>query len=102
MFAYVTTHFVNHSLGLVSVQLMDRALERICAGWASGRGTALLYGSFSVHYRRRFGRCGGGRTLRMLAAEAVHLVLGLCISSRRSSMTSRPGSSSNAGINAST
>jgi adenylate cyclase len=26
MLAYVTTHFVNHSLGLVSVHLMDRAL----------------------------------------------------------------------------
>src|SRR4029077_6610368 len=25
MFAYVTTHFVNHSLGLVSVQIMDPA-----------------------------------------------------------------------------
>ena len=29
MLAYVTTHFVNHSLGLVSVQLMDRALQVI-------------------------------------------------------------------------
>src|SRR5207244_7809900 len=35
MFAYVTTHFVNHSLGLVSVQVMDRALEHIYQYWAS-------------------------------------------------------------------
>src|SRR5437667_260686 len=26
MLAYVTTHFVNHSLGLISVQAMDRAV----------------------------------------------------------------------------
>ena len=29
MLSYVTTHFLNHSLGLVSVDVMDRVLERI-------------------------------------------------------------------------
>jgi adenylate cyclase len=49
MFAYVTTHFVNHSLGLVSLDLMDRALERIYKVWASDLGTLALYGAFSIH-----------------------------------------------------
>src|ERR1051326_2024225 len=50
MFAYVTTHFVNHSLGLISLDLMDRALERIYKVWASDLGTLALYGAFSIHY----------------------------------------------------
>src|SRR5712671_2881844 len=48
MFAYVTTHFVNHSLGLVSVQVMDRALEHIYHYWASLLGSVLLYGAFAT------------------------------------------------------
>ena len=50
MLAYVTTHFVNHSLGLVSVQLMDRALTVIYQYWASPLGGLLLYGAFAIHY----------------------------------------------------
>src|SRR5215468_2416847 len=50
MFAYVTTHFVNHSLGLVSVQAMDHALEHIYEYWASPLGAVLLYGAFATHY----------------------------------------------------
>ena len=79
MFAYVTTHFVNHSLGLVSVQLMDQALERIYAVWASVPGTILLYGSFSIHYGLALLALWRRRTLRIPAAEAVQLVLGFCI-----------------------
>ena len=44
MLAYVTTHFVNHSLGLISVQAMDRALVEIYKYWASPLGGVLLYG----------------------------------------------------------
>ena len=42
MLAYVTTHFVNHSLGLISVQAMDRALVEIYQYWASPLGGVLL------------------------------------------------------------
>jgi len=79
MFAYVTTHFVNHSLGLVSVPLMDRALERIYAVWSSVPGTVLLYGAFSIHYGLALWALWRRRTLRMPPAEAVQLVLGFCI-----------------------
>src|SRR5262249_2966615 len=58
MFAYVTTHFVNHSLGLVSVQVMDFALEHIYQYWASALGGVLLYGAFATHSAWRFGRSG--------------------------------------------
>ncbi|MBV9429282.1 MAG: adenylate/guanylate cyclase domain-containing protein, partial [Bradyrhizobiaceae bacterium] len=45
MFAYVTTHFVNHALGLVSVEVMDRALHEIYQYWTSPLGSVMLYGA---------------------------------------------------------
>src|SRR5262249_18566734 len=79
MFAYVTTHFVNHSLGLVSVQLMDQALEHIYAYWASPLGGVLLYGAFATHYSLALWALWLRRSLKMPFAEATQLVLGFSI-----------------------
>ncbi|HLJ20829.1 MAG TPA: adenylate/guanylate cyclase domain-containing protein [Stellaceae bacterium] len=79
MFAYVTTHFVNHSLGLISLDLMDRALERIYKFWASDWGTLALYGAFAIHYCLALWALWLRRSLKMPLAEALQLVLGFCI-----------------------
>jgi len=79
MFLYVTTHFVNHSLGLVSVEAMDAALQRIYKVWASDLGTLALYGAFSIHYCLALWALWLRRSLRMPLAEALQLVLGFCI-----------------------
>ena len=79
MFAYVTTHFVNHSLGLVSVQVMDRALEHIYHYWASLLGSVLLYGAFATHYSLAFWALWLRRSLKMPFAEATQLDLGFSI-----------------------
>jgi len=79
MFLYVTTHFVNHSLGLVSLELMDRVLQRIYKVWASDLGTLALYGAFSIHYSLALWALWLRRSLRMPLAEALQLVLGFCI-----------------------
>jgi adenylate cyclase len=79
MFLYVTTHFVNHSLGLISVDLMDRALRRIYKVWASDLGTLALYGAFSIHYALALWALWQRRSLRMPLAEALQLGLGFCI-----------------------
>jgi adenylate cyclase len=79
MFLYVTTHFVNHSLGLVSLELMDRALQRIYRVWASDLGTLALYGAFSIHYCLALWALWLRRSLKMPLAEALQLVLGFCI-----------------------
>ena len=79
MLAYVITHFVNHSLGLVSVQTMDAALREIYAWWASPIGTLALYGAFSVHYSLALWALWQRRSLRMPFAEAAQLVLGFSI-----------------------
>ena len=76
MLAYVTTHFVNHSLGLVSVQSMDLALRFIYQYWASPLGTFLLYGAFAIHYSLALWALWLRRSLKMPAAEATQLVLG--------------------------
>ena len=77
MFAYVTTHFVNHSLGLVSVQVMDRALEHIYQYWACPLGGVLLYGAFATHYSLALWALWLRRSLKMPFAEATQLVLGI-------------------------
>src|SRR6478672_7030513 len=79
MFAYVTTHFVNHSLRLVSVQVMDRALEHIYHYWASLLGSVLLYGAFATHYSLALWALWLRRSLKMPFAETTQLVLGFSI-----------------------
>ena len=79
MLAYVTTHFVNHSLGLVSVQVMDFALEHIYQYWASPLGSVLLYGAFATHYSLALWALWLRRSLKMPLAEATQLVLGFSI-----------------------
>jgi adenylate cyclase len=79
MLAYVTTHFVNHSLGLISVQAMDGALEHIYEYWASQLGAILLYGAFATHYSLALWALWLRRSLKMPFAEATQLVLGFSI-----------------------
>ena len=76
---YVTAHFLNHALGLWSVEAMEAYRRANALVWQSPVGTVALYGSFLVHaflalyalYRRT--------TLRMPWWEALQLVLGLLI-----------------------
>jgi adenylate cyclase len=79
MFAYVTTHFLNHSLGLLSVETMDRVLERIYSVWASTIGSVMLYGAFTTHYCLALWALWLRRSLRMPVVEAVQLILGFSI-----------------------
>ncbi len=79
MFVYVTTHLVNHSLGLISVRAMDLALERIYEYWASPLGGFILYGAFAIHYSLALWALWLRRSLKMPFAEATQLVLGFSI-----------------------
>jgi adenylate cyclase len=79
MFAYVTTHFVNHSLGLFSVETMDRALEHIYDYWGSPLGGVVLYGAFATHYCLALWALWLRRSLRMPFAEAAQMILGFSI-----------------------
>jgi hypothetical protein len=79
MLAYVTTHFLNHSLGLVSREAMDGMLRIVQPVWTGLPGSIALYGAFAVHYSLALWALWQRRSLRMPLAEAAQLILGFTI-----------------------
>jgi adenylate cyclase len=79
LFAYATSHFLNHAFGIRSIDAMRAASAILLAPWQTYFGLLGLYISFLVHgllglyalYRRRH--------LRLPAGEAWQLALGLTI-----------------------
>src|SRR3954470_17013619 len=76
---YVVPHFLNHSLGVVTIDAMDRLRGPLAAWWRSAPGTVLLYGSLLTHFALALASLYRRTTLRMPAWEATQLVLGLCV-----------------------
>lgn len=79
LFTYLTTHFLNHSLGLISIDAMLAGREWFVLLWRSRLGTLALYTAFTVHILLAYWSLYRRRTLRMPAWEAVQLSLGLTI-----------------------
>lgn len=77
--AYVAGHFLNHALGVVSVEAMDALRRVLSAWWRSLPGTFLLYGSLLTHFALALVSLSRRRTLRMPAWEAGQLALGLAV-----------------------
>ena len=77
--AYVAGHFLNHALGIVSVEAMDALRRVLSAWWRSPPGTLLLYGSLLTHFALALVSLSRRRTLRMPAWEACQLALGLAV-----------------------
>ena len=80
LFAYLVTHFLNHALGIISLQAMEAGRLVFLAVWRNGVGTTVLYLSLLAHmalalwalYRRR-------NLARMPLWEMAQLLLGLAI-----------------------
>jgi adenylate cyclase len=79
MLGYVATHLINQSLGLFSVELMDRVLEVVYETWSSPVGGIILYSAFAVHYCLALWALWLRRSLKMPFSEAAQLVLGFSI-----------------------
>ena len=79
LFTYLTTHFLNHALGLVSLEAMAAGQEWFVLVWRSLPGTIALYGSFGIHNLLALWALYRRRTLRMPAWEASQLTLGLLV-----------------------
>ena len=79
LFTYVTTHLLNHGLGVVSLEAMDAGRWWFLAFWRSVPGSVLLYGSLLIHIGLAFWALYERRTLRMPLWEAAQLALGLSI-----------------------
>jgi adenylate cyclase len=79
LFTYLTTHFLNHALGLVSLEAMAAGQAWFVLVWRSLPGTVALYGAFGIHNLLALWALYRRRTLRMPAWEASQLTLGLLV-----------------------
>ncbi len=79
LFAYVTSHFINHAFGNISVQAMDDVLALQIAFWRSWPITIVLYGALLVHMALGFWSLYRRREFRWKISEPLQLLLGLSI-----------------------
>ena len=79
LFTYLMTHFLNHALGLVSLEAMAAGQAWFVLVWRSLPGTVALYGAFGIHNLLALWALYRRRTLRMPAWEASQLTLGLLV-----------------------
>lgn len=76
---YIALHFLNHALGLISLDTAEAALKVAAAVWQSWPGTALLYGAFCVHLTLALVGLHQRHTLRLPPLELIRIVFGLTI-----------------------
>ncbi len=79
LLVYLTTHFANHALGLISLQAMEEGRIWFLALWRGWLGTLALYCAFLTHFSLALTSLYRRRHLRMPAWEGAQLVLGLAI-----------------------
>jgi adenylate cyclase len=79
LFAYVSTHLLNHAVGLISLEALEMARRVFVWAWRLPPLTIALYGSLSIHLGLAFVALYRRRSLRMPPWEAAQLLLGLAI-----------------------
>jgi adenylate cyclase len=79
LFAYVSTHLLNHALGLVSLEALAAGRTVFLSLWRNPLGTVILYSSFLIHAGLALRSLYRRRCLRMPGWEAAQLVLGLTV-----------------------
>jgi adenylate cyclase len=80
LFAYVTTHFLNHALGLISHQVLADGRTVFLLVWRNPLGTLVLYSAVFVHLALAIWSFYQRRSLRGLSrADWAQLLLGLSI-----------------------
>ncbi|MDJ0944618.1 MAG: adenylate/guanylate cyclase domain-containing protein [Kiloniellales bacterium] len=79
LFVFLTTHLINHALGLVSLSAMEAGREAFLALWRNLPATLWLYGALLVHVGLAFWAVYQRRRLVMPPWEWVQLLFGLAI-----------------------
>ena len=79
LLTYVVLHFLNHSLGLISLAAMEAGRWWSLALWRSWPGTVALYGAIIVHGILALWLLYQRRSLRMPMWEALQYTFGLLI-----------------------
>ncbi|MDQ0321386.1 adenylate cyclase [Pararhizobium capsulatum DSM 1112] len=76
---FLLTHFLNHALGLISVDAMEKGREIFNLLWRNWIGTTLLYGSLFTHFVLALDSIYRRQTLRMPPREALKIIFGLAL-----------------------
>lgn len=79
MFVFVTGHFLNHALGLISLEAMQAGTAVFTDPWRTWPGMLLLYGAIVIHAGIALWSVWVRRHFRLIAWEAVQLGFGLLI-----------------------
>ena len=79
LLTYLSTHLINHALGLISLQMMEAGRTWFLALWRNPAGTAVLYTSLLTHFLLALWSLYQRRHLRLPLWEALQLTLGLSI-----------------------
>ncbi len=79
LFVFVLTHFINHGLGLISLEALEAGRDLFLKIWRNWPATVVLYGALIVHLGLAFWAIYQRRRLAMPAWEAAQLLLGLAI-----------------------
>lgn len=79
LFAFAATHFLNHAIGLVSIETMEAVRGWRIAVTRSAPGTIILLASFLVHFVLGIVVFIRRRSLRISPHEWVQLAFGLLI-----------------------
>ncbi len=79
LFTFLTTHYLNHALGLISLGAMEDGRLWFLTLWRNPVGTFALYGALLTHFSLALWSLYRRRHLRMPAWEATQLLLGLSI-----------------------
>jgi adenylate cyclase len=77
LFGYVASHFINHSLGMVSLATMDAGRAVFLAIWRNPIGTLALYGALTTHITLALWALYARRSLRMHRWEMVQILVGV-------------------------
>lgn len=76
---FILCHFLNHSLGLVSIGAMEAGRRTFGLIWQSVPGTILLYGALLLHFLMALDSLYRRQTLRMPVGEALKIIFGLSL-----------------------
>ena len=79
LFAYVTTHLLNHALGLISLRVIEGGRIWFVYLWQSLPGQVALYGALLIHFTLALWAIVRRRSFRLSPWEWTQLVLGASI-----------------------
>jgi adenylate cyclase len=79
LLTYLSTHLLNHALGLISLDAMEWGRQWFLLLWRNPIGTLALYGALLTHLSLAIWALYQRRHLRMALAEMLQLLFGLTI-----------------------